>query len=127
MAGSSDQAVPIEGYAAGLIGRIRREFEQRERQAGAIRERVTEATRELVARFEVRRVWLFGSLAWGGLHEESDVDLLVEGLTGDLWDAAGAFLEERIGLPVDLVRTEESSPVLVERVRALGLLLHDRS
>jgi len=118
---------PIEGYATGLIGRIRREFEQREREARTIRQRVTEAIQALVARFEVRRVWLFGSLAWGGVHEESDVDLLVEGLTGDLWDAAGAFLEERIGLPVDLVRMEEAPPGLVERVRAIGVLLYDRS
>jgi predicted nucleotidyltransferase len=123
----AQEAPPIAGYAAGLVGRIRREFEQREREAGTIRQRVTEATRALVARFEVRRVWLFGSLAWGGVHEESDVDLLVEGLTADLWDDADAFLEERIGLPVDLVRREEAPPGLVERVRAMGVLLYDRS
>ncbi len=36
-----------------------------------------EMTRRLVAEFQPRQIYLFGSHAWGQPHEDSDVDLLV--------------------------------------------------
>ncbi len=36
-----------------------------------------EVTRRLVAEFNPRQIWLFGSHAWGSPTEDSDLDLLV--------------------------------------------------
>jgi predicted nucleotidyltransferase len=36
-----------------------------------------EMTRRLVAEFQPRQIYLFGSHAWGQPHEDSDVDLFV--------------------------------------------------
>jgi predicted nucleotidyltransferase len=81
--------------------------EQRE----ALLERVREAAAQLTARFEVRRVVLFGSLAheaW--FMDDSDVDLAVEGLrAADFW-AAWRLAEEVIAVRrVDLVDYEAAS------------------
>jgi len=35
------------------------------------------ATQRLVAEFQPEQVWLYSSHAWGNLHDDSDVDLLV--------------------------------------------------
>jgi predicted nucleotidyltransferase len=120
-------AADVRACASGLLARIRREVEERERRAVILRARVREAAACLVERYAAKRVWLFGSLAWGEIDEHSDVDLLVEGLGDDRWDAASALLEERIGVPVDLVRVEEADASLVERVKHDGLLLHERA
>jgi predicted nucleotidyltransferase len=65
-----------------------------------------------------------GSLAWGGAHARSDVDLLVEGLPASDWLRAAAAAEDVIGAPVDLVRIEDAPSSLIERVRRDGVLLH---
>lgn len=67
---------------------------------------LVEASVELRARFGVRSLALFGSVARGEAKPESDIDLLVEfecvpGLSEYM--AAKFWLEERLGSPVDLV------------------------
>ena len=70
-----------------------------------------------------RRVWLFGSLAWGGPHEDSDIDPAVEGMPeDDLWRAQGEALTAA-PCGVDLVRTEDVPLTLASRIRASGILL----
>jgi predicted nucleotidyltransferase len=113
--------------AAGLLERLRREAEERERRAAGLLEKVRRATAFLVTDRGAMRVWLFGSLAWGEMEDHSDVDVLVEGLSSDAWDEASAILEECIGVPVDLVRAEEADPGLAERVRRGGVVLHERA
>ena len=82
-----------------------------------------ELTRKLVER-GARRVWLFGSLAWGTAHEASDIDLAAEGLAADdLLRLQGELLLQSPGR-IDLVRIEEAPPALARRIRAHGKLLH---
>ncbi|MBM3234813.1 nucleotidyltransferase domain-containing protein [Candidatus Poribacteria bacterium] len=58
-------------------------------------------------KFNVRRVYLFGSLAEGFFHEDSDIDLAVEGLEPHLYFKALANLHEVSGgFKVDLVPLE---------------------
>ncbi len=71
-------------------------------------------------RYGATRVWLFGSLAGTHVRESSDVDLAVEGMAGSCYFAALTDLMTLFGAPVDLVRLEEASPSLVERVLAEG-------
>lgn len=40
----------------------------------------------LKTKYRVREVFLYGSLAWGGFTENSDIDLLVAGYRGSYWD-----------------------------------------
>lgn len=105
--------------------RIARQERQGRVRAERLRDRARAAARWLVERHGVRRVWLFGSLAWGEAHPGSDVDLLVEGLRLEGWSEACADVEEKVGTAVDLVRVEEATPGLPERVIREGWVLHD--
>lgn len=63
-------------------------------------------------------MWVFGSLVWGGLHPDSDLDLAVLGLPpGSLIDTYEA-LWRIAGEPVDLVALETCVPELRARIVA---------
>lgn len=66
------------------------------------------------------RVWVFGSLVWGGLHPESDLDLAVFGLPPGRLIEAYDRLWRRAGTPVDLVTLETCAPELRDRIMAAG-------
>lgn len=88
-------------------------------------ERAREAAAALKARFGVRRVLLFGSLAhvaW--FAPDSDVDLAVEGLTSDDYWRAWRLAEEIIGeRPVDLIEIEMAGESLRQAIRRYGVEL----
>jgi predicted nucleotidyltransferase len=91
----------------------------------ALLERVREAALALKARFGVRRVILFGSLAheaW--FMDDSDVDLAVEGLrAADFW-AAWRLAEEVVAVRrVDLVDYEVASEGLRGAIDRSGVEL----
>ncbi len=77
---------------------------------------LTEAGPEIVSRFGVKRLRLFGSTARDEAREDSDVDVLVEfaqPATFDGYFGLLHYLEDCLGCEVDLV-TEKG---LKERVR----------
>ncbi|MCU0841672.1 MAG: nucleotidyltransferase family protein [Thiobacillaceae bacterium] len=77
---------------------------------------LTEASPEIVSRFGVSRLRLFGSTARDEAREDSDVDILVEfeqPATFDGYFGLLRYLEDRLGCEIDLV-TEKG---LKERVR----------
>jgi len=79
----------------------------------------------LKARFGVRRVVLFGSLAHAAWFvPDSDVDLAVEGLVdGDYWEA-WRLVEEVIGdRPVDLIEIERAGESLRRAIERYGVEL----
>lgn len=70
---------------------------------------------ELAARFGVTRLALFGSVVRDLAHEGSDVDILVsfEGpATSARYFGVQFFLEDLLGLPVDLVTDKALRPEL---------------
>jgi len=76
---------------------------------------LAEIARVLIERYGARQVTLFGSLARGDFGEDSDIDLVVDGLPAHLLFAAGAEAERLAGdIAVDLVPAEAAS----ERARA---------
>jgi predicted nucleotidyltransferase len=79
-----------------------------------------DARQLLVDRHGADRVWLFGSLVAGEPTEHSDVDLAVEGLASSAYLRALADLMALFHGPVDLVRIEEASESLRERVLSEG-------
>jgi predicted nucleotidyltransferase len=63
---------------------------------------------------------LFGSLAVGGTHARSDVDLAVSGLERDQFFSALGDLMDVFEAPVDLVELESAPGSLRERIEAEG-------
>ena len=63
---------------------------------------------------------LFGSVADGTCHANSDIDLAVSGLGADRYFEALADLMEIFAGPVDLVRLEDAPEGLRERIDAEG-------
>ena len=83
--------------------------------------RTLAAHRDLLQRFGVRELRLFGSAARGEAAEASDLDLLVE---YDYTVPVGLFefvrlqrvLSELLGRPVDLATPEALHPILREQI-----------
>lgn len=83
-----------------------------------IRSALRELSPELRARWGIRVVGIFGSLARGEASPESDIDLLVEleqplGLD---FVTAAEFLEERLGRRVDLAPRRALRPRLLRTI-----------
>ena len=76
----------------------------------------------LKTRFGVRRVILFGSLArTESFYPQSDVDLAVEGLTGDdYWEAWRTVEEIITDRSVDLIDMETAAQSLIEAIQRYG-------
>jgi len=95
------------------------------RQASASHAALPGLVALLVGRHGARRVWLFGSLAWGQAGVGSDIDLGVEGLPSDRYFRALGDLLAVAPCRVDLVRIEDAPESLATRIRAEGEVLHD--
>ena len=77
---------------------------------------------------EVRRIWLFGSLAKGRKPDfRSDIDLAVEGLPAEQHLSVLALLDEALRLPPDLVRWEEANQTLRDEIERWGILVYERT
>jgi len=83
------------------------------------------AARLLVEHYGVRRVVLFGSLAWGRFRSTSDVDLAVSGLAPERFFRAAGDLDREISVPIDLKLISECPPVLQQRIESEGMVLHE--
>lgn len=93
---------------------------QGELRAERLRERLGGAVRMLRERYGISEAKLFGSLAAGDVSSDSDLDLAVRGLPPERYFEALADVMERIGGPVDLVRIEEATGSLRERIEEEG-------
>jgi len=95
----------------------------REVRARAQAERLAEV---LAQEFNVRRVFLFGSLAReGDFHSRSDLDLAVEGLPRHQYLTAVERLEEEAGVHVDLIDLAEANDRVVRAIDKEGRLLYE--
>jgi predicted nucleotidyltransferase len=113
-------------YVEAWRGRLARQESEQQVRARHLREVAQVCAQCLVQDFGASRVYLFGSLLEEDLvHDQSDIDLAVEGLDGksyfkalrDVWRLLPA------GVELDLVLLESSWPGLAERVRTEGVLL----
>jgi len=85
----------------------------------------------VLARFpEVERVYLFGSRARGDHAPRADIDLAVSCPRAGpaRWARIADAAEEEAWtlLPIDLVRLEDASPDLRDRILSEGRLIHER-
>lgn len=100
----------------------RRLLEARRERARAA---ALECAKVLVSRFGARCVYIFGSMVKGKLHERSDLDLAVEGVSdGEYLRALSAVTHlAPDGVAVDLVSLETAPPSLRDRVLREGEML----
>lgn len=73
---------------------------------------------ELAKRYNVSRIGYFGSFAHGSQHMGSDLDVLVEFSKPVGWSffSLEKFLEESLGVQVDLVTRNGLKPMLEARI-----------
>lgn len=90
----------------------------------ALIQRVVKAATLLKTRFGARRVILFGSLAHQAWFvPNSDVDLAVEGLSGNYWQAWRSVEEIIDDRQVDLIEIESASNALRKAIQRHGVEL----
>jgi predicted nucleotidyltransferase len=125
-----------EGMGKAEVAEYRRHWRERaERETAHRRELASRARAEarhvaqmLVREFGASRVYLFGSLAQEDrFHEQSDVDLAVEGIAQErffkAWTATGAHASA----PIELVDIDEVGEPMRRLIREHGELLCDAS
>jgi predicted nucleotidyltransferase len=121
------QRSDVESYAGAWRARFQAAEQARADRAAVARALLPRLVQHLAERYGVRRVWLYGSLAEGGFHEHSDIDLAAEGFPpGSALFRAGAELEE-LARPftVDLVPLEDARPSVQAHILQAGELLYD--
>jgi predicted nucleotidyltransferase len=82
------------------------------REIKELKEIIKQHRQELEQRFKVKTIAIFGSYARGEQTKESDVDVLVEfsGPVGFLFIHLADYLEEILGVKVDLITPEAIKP-----------------
>jgi len=110
-----------------LLRRARARQRAREERARELRTQVRSAAERLVNELGAERVVLFGSVARGALHDRSDVDVAVAGLSPAQETAAWDLLASTVGAPVDLVVLESAPESLRRRIESDGEVLVSRT
>ena len=86
-------------------------------------QKAEEISTMLRMKYGVKQIYLYGSLAWGGFDNHSDIDLFMIGFTGNYWQAFSDA--EAIGMPIEvsLACEEDCQDSLKNKVLAKGVLL----
>ena len=80
----------------------------------------------LKEKYKVKRVFLIGSLAYGTVYEKSDIDLVVEGLTPELYIDALVDLNDVLErkIEINLIPFEDAFESLKEKTLKEGVLIY---
>lgn len=92
----------------------------------------------ILQKYAIARAWLFGSYARNEATAESDVDILIEGFTGEGLTAFGHLyidISESLGKNVDLVNVEDlrrdvGNPItqrFIHRIKKDRVSLYDKN
>jgi predicted nucleotidyltransferase len=124
--GAADRrSEPIVPFVVAWKRRLAAQEAADERRRERALEEARRAAAILTERFGVRRVILFGSLAWRRFTPSSDIDLAVDGLPPQKFFRADAVLAEVIPFAVDLKLLSDCPPALRRRIEEEGLALHE--
>ncbi len=116
----------FDKYLAGHIKQIAREEKETQKLARQAEKKAQRIAEVLLKNYGVSKVYLFGSLAWGGFTRDSDIDLAVVGLPEELFlEVYGVAEDMAAPLKVDLVLLETAEPSLKERALREGKRLYD--
>ncbi len=77
-------------------------------------------------KYKVKKVILIGSLVEGIIHEKSDIDLVVEGLSPDLYVKALTELYDLlpVGVEINLIPFEDAFETLKQKALQKGELVY---
>ncbi len=103
----------------------RKKQEENERKKDAI-EKARKVATFLKHTYQVKDVYLIGSLVWGKhFTASSDIDLLINNFpeSADYWEAVAAVEHLAMPSPVSIVLAKSASTSLEEKVKKEGLLL----
>ena len=64
----------------------------------------------ILKQYGAQKVYLFGSTAKDTIHEDSDIDMAVEGLPPEVFFKAMGEVHSILGRPVDLIDMDEQNP-----------------
>jgi len=80
----------------------------------------------LKEKYKVKRVFLIGSLAYGIVHERSDIDLVVEGLAPEIYIKALVDLSDIVQWKeeINLIPFEDAFESLREKTLKEGILIY---
>lgn len=120
--------IDVTPYVAAWRERRQLEQEQLARRLQVGRKAAVRCAEFLAKRYAVRRVYLFGSMLGNTLvHQRSDIDLAVVGLSAEQYVRALADIWDLLppGFEVDLVPLEDAFPEMIERIRTEGEVLYD--
>jgi predicted nucleotidyltransferase len=118
----------VTPYVTAWRERRRQEREQLVERLEAGRKAAHRCAQFLARQYGVNRVYLFGSMVGNTLiHQRSDIDLAVEGLSSE--DYLHALTELWMLLPpgfeLDLVPLEDAFAEMIERIQREGEVLYD--
>jgi predicted nucleotidyltransferase len=105
-----------------------RQFEQdlkNQRLAQQARQELSQVIELLIDRFQVSKIILFGSLAKGTFHQDSDIDLAVAGIEPSKYFQALAQVNNISDRWIDLKPLESLEPHFLKRVLETGECLYD--
>jgi len=98
------------------------EKEEEERRNEAL-QKVQHIAQLLKNTYRAEKVYLYGSLAWGGFDRYSDIDIYVIGLTGNYWQAYREVEAIATPIPVNVTCNEDCLEGLREKVLEKGVLI----
>lgn len=116
---------PIAVYSAAARAREARRLAALVRRRSELHDLAERAAALLKATFGAERVFLFGSVAGVGVfHEQSDLDLAVEGIAPeDFWRAWAALDRLGVTAAIDLVDLAYCAPSLRDAILSEGVEL----
>lgn len=83
-----------------------------------------DAIRVFTKEFDVKKIYLFGSLINGNFDNQSDIDIAIEGLSPRLYLKALAFLSDYLKREINLIPLETCNSSLKEVVYSDGRLVY---
>ena len=102
-----------------LIERWSKEKERRKSRAVVYKKQLLKNGTPVFKRYNLRTVYLFGSVATGITRQDSDIDLYVSVLPADNYWRFRHELEEAVQLPIDLY-TDSDDHTLVKKIIERG-------
>jgi predicted nucleotidyltransferase len=120
--------IDVAPYVAAWRERRRQERKQLTERLEMGRKTAIRCAGFLVERYNVHRVYLFGSMLGSTIvHHRSDIDLAVEGLPPEKYIRALTEVWALLppGFELDLVPLEDAHPEMVDRIRSEGEVLYE--
>ena len=97
-----------------------------EQERNRILSNLPDIMQSFIKEFDVKKIYLFGSLIKGNFDHQSDIDVAIEGLSSPLYLKALVFLSDYLKREINLVPLETCSSSLKEVIYSDGRLVYDR-